>query len=95
MLECENAGTFVAIKGALFLTLQAQEKDQELVSSRETRKIQQEKPYSTWNPPFTETDDFVQMLECFQRNSAGSACPNAAKAIFASSEEVGDLLKRL
>ena len=76
---------FVAIKDTLFLTLQEQEKVHEL--------MQQEKPYSTWNSSFTETDDFVEMLECFQRNSAGSACPNAAKGIFASPEEVGDLIK--
>lgn len=82
---------FVAIKDILFLTLQAQEKVHELISTRGTRKIQQERPYNTW----AETDDFVAMLECFQRNSAGSACSNAAKGIFASPEEVGNLLKSL
>ena len=86
---------FVAIKDILFLTLQAQEKVHELISTRGTRKIQQENHYNTWNSSLTETDDFVAMLECFQRNSAGSACPNAAKGIFASPEEVGDLLKSL
>ena len=57
---------------------------------------QEKKPLSsTWNSSFTEMDDFVEMLECLQRNSAGSACPNAAKGIFASPEEVGDLIKSL
>ena len=69
---------FVAIKDILFLTLQAQEKVHELISTRGTRKIQQENHYNTWNSSLTETDDFVAMLECFQRNSARSARPNTA-----------------
>ena len=39
----------------------------------------QEKPDKNWKPSPAETDDFSELLECFQRNFAGSVCPNIAK----------------
>ena len=86
---------FVAIKDVVFLTLQVQENVQERITTRKTIRKEQENPDNTWNPSPAETDDFVAELECFQRNSLGSACPNIEKGIFASSEEVSDLLERL
>ena len=78
----------------MFLTLQVQRKVRERITTKETR-TGQEKPDKNWNPSLAETDEFVEHLECFERNSAGSACSNAAKGIFASPEEVGNLLKSL
>lgn len=78
----------------MFLTLQVQEKVRERITTKETR-TEQEKRDKNWNPSLAETDEFVELLECFERNSAGSACPNIAKGIFISSEEAGNLLKRL
>ena len=86
---------FVAIKDVLFLTPQAQEHVLERITTRKTLSKEQENSDNIWNLSPAETEDWVHSLECFQRNSAGSACPNAAKGIFASSEEVGDLLKHL
>ena len=79
----------------IFLTLQVQENVRERITARGTERIEQEKPDNTWNPSPAQTDDFVEQLECFQRNSVGSACPNIAKGIFVSSQEVGDFFKRL
>ena len=79
----------------MFLTLQVQGKVREGFTARETEKTEQEKSDNTWNPSPAETDEFFEQLECIQRNSAGSACPNIAKGIFVSSQEVGDLFKRL
>lgn len=70
------------------------EKVRERITTTETR-TEQEKRDKNWNPSLAETDEFVELLECFERNSAGSACPNIAKGIFISSEEAGNLLKRL
>lgn len=78
----------------MFLTLQVREKVRERITTKETR-TEQEKRDKNWNPSLAETDEFVELLECFERNSAGSACPNIAKGIFISSEEAGNLLKRL
>lgn len=78
----------------MFLTLQVREKVRERITTKETR-AEQEKRDKNWNPSLAETDEFVELLECFERNSAGSACPNIAKGIFISSEEAGNLLKRL
>ena len=86
---------FVAIKDVVFHTPQVQENVRERISTRETGRIEQEKQDKNWNPSPAEIDDFVVQSECFQRNSAGSACPNIAKGIFVTSEEVGNLLKRL
>ena len=38
-----------------------------------------------------ETESFYEIWECFQKNSAGSACPNTAKGIFVSLNEVKDI----
>lgn len=78
----------------MFLTLQVREKVRERITTKETR-TEQEKRDKNWNPSLAETDEFVELLECFERNSAGSACPNIAKGIFISSEEAGNLLKHL
>ena len=83
------------IKNDVFPTLQVQENVRERISTQEKGKIEQEKPDNTWNSSPAEIDDFVEQLECLQRNSARSACPNIAKGIFARSEEVRDRLKRL
>ncbi|KAL9962951.1 hypothetical protein ACROYT_G032109 [Oculina patagonica] len=58
-----------------------------LESSKETGKLetQQEKT--------DEAEYLDELLECFQRNSEGSVCPNTAKGIFVSSEEARGLLK--
>ena len=72
-----------------------QEKVREKTTTKETRVIEQEKPDKNWNPSLAETDEFAELLECFQRTSVGSACPNTAKGIFSSSEASGDFLKRL
>ena len=66
-----------------------QEEVRERITTKETRRTQQEKPEKNWNPSLAETDEFVELLECFQRNSDGSACPNTAKGIFSNSEEGG------
>ena len=79
----------------MFPTLQVQENVRERISTQEKGKIEQEKPDNTWNSSPAEIDDFVEQLECLQRNSAGSACPNIAKGIFVSSEDTGDLRKGL
>ncbi|KAL9962950.1 hypothetical protein ACROYT_G032108 [Oculina patagonica] len=42
----------------------------------ETRKTKQE-----------EAEDWDEILQCFQRNSVGSACPNTAKGIFVNFEQ--------
>jgi len=76
-------------------TDKVQGKVRERITPRETRRIEQEKPDKNWNPSPAETDEFVELLECFQRNSAGSACPNIARGIFVSSEKARDLPKRL
>ncbi|XP_078382373.1 uncharacterized protein LOC144665071 [Oculina patagonica] len=39
------------------------------------------------------SEDFVEMVECFQRNSAESACSNTAKGIFVSFEEARGMFK--
>ena len=78
----------------MFLTLQVREKVRERITTTETR-TEQEKRDKNWNPSLAETDEFVELLECFERNSAGSACPNTAKGIFIISEEAGNLFKRL
>jgi len=93
--ECDGKFMFVAIKVVVFLNLQVQGKVRERITPRETRRIEQEKPDKNWNPSPAETDEFVELLECFQRNSAGSACPNIARGIFVSSEKARDLPKRL
>ena len=42
-----------------------------------------------------EDPDFVEVyLECFERTSAASACPNAAKGIFVNLEEARSFLYR-
>ena len=38
-----------------------------------------------------ETDDFINLVECFQRNSQESTCPNAAKGIFVNFLEARDM----
>ena len=65
--------------------MQEQEKVRE--SSEETGNLEteQEKP--------DESEGLAELLECFQRNSAGSACPNTAKGIFVSSDEARDLFR--
>ena len=40
-----------------------------------------------------ESEDFVEMAECFQRNSAQSACPNTAKGIFVSFQQAFDIFR--
>ena len=85
----------MAIKDVVYLTLQVQQKVRERITRNETRRIEREKPDKDWTPSPPETDDFVEVLECFQRNSAGNACPNIAKGVFVSSEEAMDLPKRL
>ena len=85
----------MAIKDVVFLALQLQENVHERMVTRKTRTREQENPDNTWNPSPVKTEDLVQALECIQRNSLGSACPNIAKGLFASSEEVSDLLRRL
>lgn len=62
----------------MFLTLQVREKVRERITTKETR-TEQEKRDKNWNPSLAETDEFVELLECFERNSAGSACPNIRK----------------
>ena len=42
-----------------------------------------------------DNEDFVQLVECFQRNSAGSACPNTAKGKFVSFQEARDIFRPL
>lgn len=85
----------MAIKDVVFLTLQLQENIHERIATRKTLPKEQENPDNTWNPSPAETEDLVHALKCIQRNSLGSVCPNIAKGLFASSEEVSDLLKRL
>ena len=34
-----------------------------------------------------EGEDFSELFQCFQRNSAASVCPNIAKGIFLSFQE--------
>ena len=38
-----------------------------------------------------ETDDFIDLVECFQRNSKESTCPNTAKGIFVNFQEARDM----
>ena len=40
-----------------------------------------------------ESEEFSEMLECFQRNSKGSACPNTAKGIFVNFQEARDIFR--
>ena len=40
-------------------------------------------------------DNFVEMLKCFQKTSAGSVCPNTAKGIFVSFQEARNMLRPL
>ena len=42
-----------------------------------------------------ESEDFLETLECFQSNSAESACPNTAKGIFVSFQEAFDMFRPL
>ncbi|XP_078382374.1 uncharacterized protein LOC144665072 [Oculina patagonica] len=42
-----------------------------------------------------KSEDFVQFAECFQSNSAESACPNTAKGIFVSFQEAFDVFRSL
>lgn len=42
-----------------------------------------------------ETDDFINLVECFQRNSKESTCPNAAKGIFVNFQEARDMFGHL
>lgn len=42
-----------------------------------------------------ETDDFIDLVKCFQRNSKESTCPNAAKGIFVNFQEVRDMFGHL
>ena len=86
---------FVAVKDVVFLTLQARKNVRERITTRKTVRKEKGNPDNTWNPSPAEIDDFVTELKCFQRNSAGSACPNIEKGVFVSSEEVKDFLERL
>ena len=38
-----------------------------------------------------ESDDFLDLVECFQRNSKESTCPNTAKGIFVNFQEASNL----
>ena len=42
-----------------------------------------------------ESDDFINLVECFQRNSKESTCPNAAKGIFVNFQEARDMFGHL
>ena len=53
---------------------------------KETRETQ---------PESREMDNFVEMLECFQKNSAGSVCPNTAKGKFVSFQEAHNMFRPL
>ena len=57
--------------------------------TEETRKTKQEK----LDEP--EFEDLVEFVECFQRNSAASTCPNTAKGIFVSLKEIRRIFGRL
>ncbi|KAL9962940.1 hypothetical protein ACROYT_G032098 [Oculina patagonica] len=41
------------------------------------------------------SEDFVEMVKCFQSNSAESACPNSAKGIFVNFQEALNIFRRL
>ena len=41
-----------------------------------------------------KNEDFLVLAECFQRNSAESACPNTAKGIFVGFQEAFDIFRR-
>ncbi|KAJ7361835.1 hypothetical protein OS493_014477 [Desmophyllum pertusum] len=58
--------------------------------TEETRKTKQEK----LDEP-AEFEDLVEFVECFQRNSAASVCPNTAKGIFVSLKETRRIFGRL
>ncbi|KAL9962933.1 hypothetical protein ACROYT_G032088 [Oculina patagonica] len=66
--------------------------------AKELKKFRERKTTKA-NPRKTELEwldgskDFVEMVECFQRNSAESACPNTAKGIFVSFDEAQDMFK--
>jgi len=66
--------------------LQEPEGFHERKTHKETRQTQLES---------REMDNFVEMLECFQRNSAGSVCPNTAKGIFVSFQEARNMFRPL
>jgi len=38
-----------------------------------------------------ESDESIKLVECFQRNSKESTCPNTAKGIFVSFQEARDM----
>ena len=52
-------------------------------TDRELRKTEPER--------LEENDDFLDLVECFQRNSKESTCPNTAKGIFVNFQEARDL----
>ncbi|KAL9962928.1 hypothetical protein ACROYT_G032083 [Oculina patagonica] len=60
---------------------------------RERRIAEEEtKPELEW-PVEYDSEDFVELAECFQRNSAESACSNTAKGIFVSFDEARDMFR--
>jgi len=66
--------------------LQEPEEFRERKTHKETRQTQLES---------REMDNFVEMLECLQRNSAGSVCPNTARGIFVSFQEARNMFRPL
>ena len=74
--------TIVITMLLLHITLQVQRKLRERRRTQETRKMTQDE---------TDSSQFDKIWECFQKNSAGSACPNTAKGIFVSLNEVKDI----
>ena len=42
-----------------------------------------------------EGEDFIELLQCLQRNSIASVCPNVAKGIFASFQEPRDIFRAI
>ena len=60
---------------------------QEPEKFRERRRTREETRKTQPAERIEESDDFIELLKCFQRNSAGSACPNTAKGIFVNYEQ--------
>ena len=67
--------------------MQEQEKVRDGSTIKETTKAKQE--------TVDESEDLLELVECFKRNSAGSVCPNTAKGIFVNLEEIQGFFRRL
>ncbi|XP_078382048.1 uncharacterized protein LOC144664720 [Oculina patagonica] len=67
--------------------------------TKEPKELRERKrPERTKEPELENLDkseDFVHFAECFQSNSAESACPNTAKGIFVSFQEAFDIFRPL